>query len=104
MTLRLEGRLRLEQVDDLVLRVRQPVWKSISVSRRNAIEQAPRRWRGGRRDDSARTSKFSHRRQPRRRLGEAPRALVAARVGDARLVARDVLHEVRRERVLGRHF
>ena len=31
------------------------VWKSTSASGANAIEQASRRWRGGRRCDSART-------------------------------------------------
>ena len=46
MTLRLEGRLRLEQVDDLVLRVRQPAWKSTSVSRRTGIATPSSKRRG----------------------------------------------------------
>ena len=41
----------------------RPVWKSTRASRarnrhRHAIEQASRRWRGGRRDDSERAVKF----------------------------------------------
>jgi hypothetical protein len=48
---------------DVALGERMPVWKSTSASgaravrnrHRHAIEQASRRWRGGRRDDSART-------------------------------------------------
>ena len=69
-----------------------PVWKSTSASgarraarnrHRHAIEQAPHRWRGGRRDDSECAVKFDFRTGRAGAAGRRARAGRAAQLGDA---------------------
>ena len=62
-----DGLTTLAELDDFLRDTYRAVWKSTSASghsvrnrHRHAIEQASRRWRGGRRDESARMLSLIH--------------------------------------------